>query len=105
MPGRVEPELCQPSVYWPVMAVLHALEILPHFFGLPTRIVGEVGNVLPVRSIRTNQNHGIVSRATTQGASSRIINPISRLVLELRNIVGGKLLLNPAPITTAKDVT
>src|SRR5260370_40798638 len=104
MPAGVVAELRQPAVQWPVVAVLHALEILPHLFRLPTWIVSEFGDVFPVRTIRTNQNHGIVSRATAQRAGSRIIDPVYRLALELRKVVRIKLLLSYVAIVTDKEV-
>src|ERR1700688_4269135 len=102
MPAGVEPELRQPTVEWAVMTVLHTLEVLPHLFRLPTWIIGELSDVFPVRAIRTNQNHGIVSRAATQSASSRVIDPVHGLALELRNVIGIKSLLSFVAIVTNK---
>src|SRR6266852_6909204 len=104
MPGRVESDLRQPAVERAVMAVFHSLEVSPHAFAPPARIAGKLGDVVPIRVVGTNQDHGIVSGASTQCTGARIQHAIHMLALEVFEVLWIEPLLIVISIVTNKEI-
>src|SRR5262249_57938269 len=72
----IDADLGQEAIRPAVVAVLERLEVAPHATGAPGRIAGEAGDVVPVRVVRIDHDHGVVGGAAAQGARARIENPV-----------------------------
>jgi hypothetical protein len=72
MAGRVDAEMLPEALVAAMTAVLDSLEVLPHRLGAPRAIASQVGNLIPVRIARRDQDHRVVRRATAQGPGARI---------------------------------
>ena len=53
-------------------AALHAPEVAVHVGRLPARVVHGLPDVVPVRVVRTHDNHGVVGSAATEGAAAGV---------------------------------
>src|SRR5258708_5122626 len=56
--------------------VLEPLEVRPHLRCGPARVAGEVGDVVPIRVVRIDENQRIVRRAPAQCASAWIVDAV-----------------------------
>ena len=65
----------------PVFAALHALPVLPHVLRVPRRVVGPLGDLVPVAVVRHDRDHRVVRGAAAERAGARIENPLALDVL------------------------
>src|ERR1700756_3386429 len=86
------------------MAIFHPFEIRRHVLAGPTRVSGKVRDIVPVRFVGTDQNHGVVSRASTQGACAWVQYAIYTFVLEVLIVIRIKPLLSVVGVVTHKEV-
>src|SRR5262249_22224683 len=59
-----------------MLGVLQTFEILAHVIGLPGRIPGKRGDIVPISVVGIEENHGVVGSAAAQSASTRIEDAI-----------------------------
>src|SRR5712692_2369078 len=104
MPGRIESDLRKPAAQWMIMAVFQALEVRPHAFRAPARIAGKSGDIVPIRVVGTNQDHGIVGGASTQCTGARIQHAIHMFALEVFEVLWIEPLLIVISIVTNKEI-
>src|SRR5262249_56184953 len=76
VPRGIDADLGQEAVRPAVVAVFELLEVSPHAAGAPGRIAGEAGDVVPVRVVRIDHDHGVVSGAAPPGTPARVENPL-----------------------------
>ncbi len=72
MAARIEPERVPEARERTMTAVLDALEVLPHRRRSPRRIAGQVGDLIPVRVARADEDHRVVRGAAAERAGARI---------------------------------
>src|SRR5579863_149153 len=87
-----------------VVAIFQALEVAPHFTGIPTRVAGEPRDVVPIFVVRINQNHRIVRRASAQGAGTRIQHAIYRFAVQRLVILWIAFLNTPVGKMTYEEI-
>src|SRR5436309_2013852 len=104
MPGWVEFGFCEPAKQRPVTAVLQAFEVPAHVVRVPTGILCQLLNVLPILVVGVNQNLGVVGGASTQGAGTRIENSINSLAIVLADELPIPLVLGDIRVVVDKKV-
>src|SRR5436309_15827619 len=74
------------------MAALQLLEIGAHGVGAPGAIAGELGDPVPVRVVRIDQDRGVVGGAAAERSGPWIENAVDRLAAPLRVVLRVALL-------------
>src|SRR5215470_1609673 len=100
----IESKLRQPAAKGTVMAVLDSFEILPHPLRSPTLVIGKSGNLVPVRTVRGNQDHCVVGSTPAERTRPRVEHSINALAFVSLEVFLIKFLLAAISVVTNKEV-
>src|ERR1700678_580414 len=83
MPARIDAQFVQPPVNTSIVTVLQPLEICAHLVSLPGRVAGKLRDLIPIRIMGIDQDHGIVGGATAESACPRIQHSVNPTAIPL----------------------
>ena len=87
-----------------IRTVLQLLEVRPHVFRPPAAVAGQVGQLVPVGVVRTEEDHRVVRGTTSECTGARIQHAIDVLSIPRFPVVRIALLLGRVAVVAHEEV-